>query len=156
MNKLFKYISFGLLWAALLLIALCGCSGAADTSNNTTTPAADAGYQIKITLKDGQITYLGLPELQTLPTVQMEAYGKSEEGPTFLSALELAGVSDFSKVTISGMLRGRVATGEITLSRAEVTEDVILDFSNRGTTKLAGPEIPEDNWIIDVAEISIE
>jgi hypothetical protein len=127
-----------------------GCSG------ETGKPSAEEEYSIKIISEGEQVTSLNLTKLQSLPTVSLSAFGKSEEGPTLLSVLKLAGINEFSKVTVIGMVRGRIATGELTLTRSEITDEVILDFTNRGTTKLAGAQIPEDNWIIDVTEIRLE
>jgi hypothetical protein len=94
--------------------------------------------------------------MSSLPKVTVTAYGKTEEGPTLQSVLGLAGIEDFNTLTVKGMLRGRVATGELTLKPADVLGGAILDFSNRGTAKVAGANIPEDNWIIDVSEIWAE
>jgi hypothetical protein len=147
--------------AAIAVSALAtGCT-ASTASNSTqttaTTSAAEpTGYHIKVLQTGKPPAYVTLGQLKTLPTVTFNAYQRTETGPTLLSALKLAGIDNFARLTASGMLRGRVATGEITLSRAEVTDQVILDFSNEGKAKLAGSQIPFDNWIIDVSEVRVE
>lgn len=128
-----------------------GCARSTPGTTNT-----EAGYRVKVTVSGAAAASLTIAQLQDLPKVSLEAYSKSEEGPTLLSALELAGVNDFSRVTAIGLLKGRVASAELTLTREQVTGSVILDFTNRGTVKLAGADIPEDNWIIDVTELKVE
>lgn len=140
--------------AALLFLVsalVTGCSNGGEESG-----ADEQDYRIKIFSGGNLTTSLNLTQLQSLPNVSLSAFGKSEEGPTLLLVLELAGVKEFTKVTVVGMVRGRLASGELTLNRDEITGDVILDFTNRGTTKLAGAQIPEDDWIIDVTEIRTE
>jgi hypothetical protein len=135
----------------LISLFITGCSS--DTGEPLTE---EDGYSIKILSGSKQIASLSLSELQSLPKVSLTAYGKSEEGPTLPSVLELAGVEEYTKVTVIGMVRGRIASAELTLTRSEITDEVILDFSNRGTCKLAGATIPDDNWIIDVEEMRLE
>jgi hypothetical protein len=140
---------------ALIAAAAIVAGGCASKMNNpSATPAVSpAGYQIKFFLKDKQVTSLGLADMQKLPVSTLSISGSTETGPTLKSVLDLAGITDFSSIKISGMLKGRLATGELTLSKADITDDVILDFNNQGKTKLCGSNIPDSNWIIDVAEI---
>jgi hypothetical protein len=152
MNRICKVIRLTAVLIPALLVSGFACSASTGGSDNTSA----AEYAIKVFRNNKQIASLDIAKLQTLPKIPLTASGKSEEGPTLLSALELAGIKDFNKITVSGMIRGRIATTELTLTRAEVTPDVILDFSNRGTAKLAGDSIPFDNWVIDVSEIRIE
>jgi hypothetical protein len=131
-------------------------TGLVTGCSDTTGDSAEEDYHINFILKDTQVASLNLSQLQSLPKVSLSAFGKSEEGPTLLSVLELAGINEFNTITVIGMVKGRVASGELTLTRSEITDEVILDFTNRGTTKLAGAQIPEDNWIIDVTEMRLE
>lgn len=164
MKNAVRMITGAVLMLGVMAIAMsavgAGCSAKAVTgSSHTPTAIAtteETGYRIKVMQNGKQIALLSLTQLQTLPAVTFSAYQRTETGPTLLSVLKLAGIDSFSKITISGMLRGRVATGELTLARNEVTDEVILDFSNQGTAKLAGSEIPFDNWIIDVSEMGVE
>ena len=88
--------------------------------------------------------------------MKFTADGKNEEGPTLMSALALVGIVDFSTVTVYGFIPGRLGTAEITLKRAEITDRVILDFSNQGTCKLAGADIPTNNWIVDANKMVVK
>jgi hypothetical protein len=110
-----------------------------------------------VTRNGSQVGALDLDMLHGLPVVNFnKSTGELEEGPSLLAALELVGITDFSSITIEGYTKGRVATAELTLQRAEVTENTILEFNNQGKTKLAGKEIPEDNWIVDVSGITVQ
>jgi hypothetical protein len=145
--------------AASTLTAGCAAranSGSAATSSPASTSTEQAGYHINVLQNGRQTGSLSLAQLKTLPTVTFNAYQRTETGPTLLSALKLAGIDSFARITVSGMLRGRVATGELSLNRNDITDEVILDFSNEGKAKLAGSKIPFDNWIIDVSEVRVE
>ncbi len=146
-----------LILASSLLFVTCANDTSAPSASTNVTSANETGYQIKFFLKGQQVASLGITELHSLPEVAIEMGGDTPEtGPTLQSVLDLAGIKEYSKVTVSGMLKGRIATGELALQRSEITNDVILDFNNQGKTKLCGKQIPESNWIIDVAEIRAE
>ena len=158
MHKAVKIISLTTLTAVFICSLLVSCSSALKTSssNNTQITANDTSYQIKFFLKDQQVAALGLTELHTLPDVTLTIAGKSEVGPTLSSVLALAGIKDFSDIKVSGMLKGRLATGELILKQSDITDEVILSYNNQGKTKLCGAQIPDSSWIIDVAEIHAE
>ena len=158
MYKKVKIIGFISLIAVFCFSFLVSCSSAPNTtlSGNAQTTTNDTGYQIKFFLNDNHVASLGLTELHTLPDVTLTMAGKSETGPTLSSVLELAGIKEFSDVKVSGMLKGRLATGELTLKQSEVTDEVILSYNNQGKTKLCGVQIPDTSWIIDVVEIRAE
>jgi hypothetical protein len=133
------------------------CSQHKPVGTDSAAPAStEAGYQIKVLYKGQPAEPLTLARLQSLPQVALASGDKSESGPTLLAALELDGIKTFNSVIVTGMVRGRIAAAELTLQRQEVTSDVLLDFSNRGTCKLAGTSIPQDRWVIDVSEIRVE
>ena len=162
MHKVVRYVLpiILILFTSLILSISCadGTVSSISSDSSTTTSTSDTGYHISFFLNGKQVASLGLIELHTLPevTLSIPGAGSDEQGPTLLSVLELAGIKNFSKVTISGMLKGRIATGELTLNRGDITGEVILDFNNQGKTKLCGSQIPDSNWIIDVAEIHAE
>jgi hypothetical protein len=146
----------------LLLIAVClilsgfiGCSNevaekSADTANN------EEVYSVKIYLKGSFIKSITLDEIDALKKVTFSAEGKDEDGPKLTDVLKLADIVDFNQVTVVGLVKGRVASAELVLTRDQINDMVILDITNNGTTKLAGADIPSDNWIIDVSELRVE
>ena len=88
-------------------------------------------------------------ELKKLPLVTITSDGQPQEGPSLLSVLVAAGVTDFATVTVTG------SSGSKTLTKAEVTPEVIFDFNNRGTTKLVSPTMPKADRVIDVVTIEV-
>jgi hypothetical protein len=103
-----------------------------------------------------QVGTLTLDKLADLEKVKFSADGKNEEGPRLAAALALIGIGDFQKITVYGYAKGRIATAELTLQKADITDKTILDFSNQGTCKLAGDMIPSNDWIIDVNKMVVE
>jgi hypothetical protein len=99
---------------------------------------------------DGTKFDVTLDAVKKLPLAQITIENKVQEGPKLLDVLSLAGITDFAEVTING-------TGaSSTLSRAQVDENTILDFSNRGTMKLATTYIPKADWTKDITEIIVK
>lgn len=46
--------------------------------------------------------------------------------------------------------------GSQTFTSAEIDDQVVLAFNNRGMVKLAGSHIPQSRWVIDVTQLDIE
>lgn len=132
---------------AILLVPVLGSSQGIDTGNE---------YAIKVFLNDTQIASLRLDDLLQLPQVTVSAGDKDQEGPTLLSVLDLAGVGEFSEVTVVGLTRGRIGSAELVLKKDQITDEVILDKTNKGTTKLCGPDIDYNQWIIDVSKLVVK
>ena len=112
------------------------------------TPVPDALFQV-IKLDGSQVGFTW-EDLKKLPLVQITAEGKVEEGTKVLDVLQKAGVSDFKQITLTGI------NGSITIKHEQVTDEVILDFTNHGTVKLAAVDIPKAEWIKDIFEIKVE
>ena len=148
MRKIFRVLSLA------VLIALCGAVPLAScSSKNNPVSDSESDYKINFFLKDQKVAVLGLTDLHRLSNVTLQMAGKNETGVTLPSVLELAGISNYSEVQIKGMLKGRLATGQLTLKLGDITNEVLLSYNNQGKTKLCGTKIPDSNWIIDVAEI---
>ncbi len=128
----------------------------ATKTPTSTATATGSAYSIAVFQNDKQVGVLKLADLQSLPPVSFTAEGKDEKGVSLTAALKLVRITDFSEVTAYGLTRGRIATAEITLQKAQINDNVILDFSNQGTAKLASPDIPSNNWIIDVNKIEVK
>ena len=141
----------------MVLGLVIGCSpgkdgsGTTDNLNNNTEQ-----YSVKVFLNGELLTFVSMDDLLALEQVSFTAENKDEEGPSLLSVLKLAGIGEFNEVTIIGLSRGRVASAELVLSRSQINGQVILDITNRGTTKLTSPDIPSNNWIIDVSELRVK
>ena len=92
-------------------------------------------------------------ELRKLGVRRVVMQGKPETGPTLLSVISAAGVDTFSSVTIVGV--GARDSGRLTMKRAAVNRDVLLDLANRGTAKICGPNIPYGSRVRDVIRIEV-
>ncbi len=162
---MFKKLAVFLLIAASTLVVITGCAGSADKTDTGTvgTSSEEIGtgqkaYTVKVYFNDTLKVSLNLNDLLSLEQVVLTTpeQDTDQKGPTLISVLELAGIGEFSEVKVSGMTQGRVATAELTLTRAQVDDTVVLDITNRGTTKLAGLNIPSSDWIRDVVELRVK
>jgi hypothetical protein len=155
MSKIVRAVLAVAVTLTVLMVFTAGCSS--DTaSSDESDNSRPQEYSIHIS-RDGQhVTYVTLSQLHTLPEVSFQAKGTTQTGPTLLSVLQYAGIAEFSKVKVAGWSKGRLATAELPLDRAQITDQVILEFNNQGKTKLAAPTIPDSDWIIDVEAIEVE
>ncbi len=132
-----------------LILAACG-STATPTAQVPAQPAADSSALFQIVKPNGAKFDVMLDAVKKLPLAQITVDGKVQEGPKLLNVLSLAGITDFTELTITG------SSAPTTLTRAQVDDNTILDFSNRGTMKLATTYIPKDNWTKDITEITVK
>ena len=91
-----------------------------------------------------------LDAVKALPLAQLTAEGQVEEGPYLSDILALAGVTEFTEVTLTG------SSSPATLTFAQVDKNTILDFNNHGTMKLSTTYIPKADWTKDVAVITVK
>jgi hypothetical protein len=152
MGHLFKENTMLLLrrlWFITLLMVLlvaCNTPGAAST---TQVPAASDGNALLQVITPAGTTGFSLSDLQKLPATTITVDGKPQDGPTLLDVLQAAKVTDFKEVTLSG-------SGSVTLAKDQVTREVILDFTNRGTVKFAALNVPKENWPKDITTIEVK
>ncbi len=137
--------------AALALTAGCG-SGGSSTSAPASGGASSAssavtGGVFRLVTADGSVKAFSLDDLKKLPLTSIMSNGQPQEGPALRAVLQAAGVTSFAQVKVTG------TNGSATLTQAEVTKDVILDFNNRGKVKLVSPSMPKPKRIIDVITI---
>ncbi len=104
----------------------------------------------QIVKPDGTKFDVTLEAVKALPLAVVTAEGKVEEGPYLSDVLALAGVTEFTEVTLTG------SSNPATLTFEQVDENTILDFNNHGTMKLSTTYIPKANWTKDVAEIVVK
>jgi hypothetical protein len=122
-------------------------AGGAGSSNDAPAPR----YTIKV-LKDGRTlkTY-DLVALHALPQARVVIDGKPQDGPTLVTLLRDAGAGTYDSVDVRGA--GLRDGGRLTLTLAQVKRKVQLDFSDRGTVKVCGPNIPWADWVRDVISL---
>lgn len=143
---------------ALVLVVVLALFVAAalgiETLMSSGPSGSDAEYVV-IVIRDGEVLeQFTMDDIRGFDMTTVEVLGKIEEGPTLLDVLEAAGVNDFERLHIGGM--GIRDDGSISLTRAEVTDEVLLDIANRGTVKVVGPDIAWEDRVRDVTEIVVE
>jgi len=140
-----------LVYIILLSIMLTACASATSVQPTTVEPAPGIGLtEFQVVKADGSKFAVTLDALKKLPLANITVDGKVQEGPKLMDVLKLASVTDFSEVTLTG------SASPVTLTRAQVDDNTILDFNNHGTLKLATTYVPMPNWTKDVSEITVK
>jgi hypothetical protein len=147
-----------ILFFLLIALWLTACLPTPVSSTGASTPKTPQALQptaastalFQIIKADGTNVGVTVEDLKTLPLAQVEMDGKVEEGPRLLDVLTLAGVTDFSEVILTG------SSNPATLTREQVDDHTILDFTNHGTVKLATIYVPKPNWTKDVSTIEVK
>jgi hypothetical protein len=127
---------------------LLGCGGGSRAG-----ASAQAGYAVVV--RDGSRTVgrFDVAALRAMPQADIstpKAQGKqTQHGPRVRTVLTRAGVQRFGSLKVAG------PDGTGTFSSAEIDDQVVLDFDNRGTVKLAGAKLPMDRWVRDVTELDV-
>ena len=142
-----------LLFAISLMLAACGPS--ASSANSPKTPQAlqltpGKGVLINVFKPDGSTVGLTYDDLKKMPLADITVEGMVEEGPKLSDVLKAAGVTDFSEISLSG------SASPVTITKAQVDDNTILDFNNHGTVKFASTYIPKPQWTKDVSEIRVK
>ena len=133
---------------SMFVILIAACTPGATATTVPTEETASALYQI--VKPDGTKFDVTLEAVKSLPLASLTVEGKVQEGPKLMDILKLAGITDFVEVTLTG------SSAAVTLTREHVDDNTILDFSNRGTMKLATTYIPKANWTKDITEIVVK
>ena len=148
MKRLFSIIFFTALFLSACAPATDNAPAEAATEAQAQPAASNALFQI--VKADGTTFDVTLDAVKALPLATLQAEGKVEEGPYLKDVLALAGVTEFTEVSLTGSF------GPVTLTFEQVDENTILDFNNHGTMKLSSTYIPKANWTKDVAQITVK
>ena len=132
----------------LFTLIFSACSTPATIESQAQPAASNALFQI--VKADGTAFDVTLDAVKALPLATLQAEGKVEEGPYLKDVLALAGVTEFTEVSLTG------SSSPVTLTFEQVNENTILDFNNHGTMKLSSTYIPKANWTKDVALITVK
>lgn len=132
----------------LFTLIFSACSTPAIIESQAQPAASNALLQI--VKADGTAFDVTLDAVKALPLATLQAEGKVEEGPYLKDVLALAGVTEFTEVSLTG------SSGPVTLTFEQVDENTILDFNNHGTMKLSSAYIPKADWTKDVALITVK
>ena len=139
--------------AAAVVVTLLAFVGLAFLGEGLLTSADDIAPVV--IRQDGVVVAsFTIDELREFPQHTVTQFGKTETGPAVLDVLAAAGVTDFRRLTVTGLAVRD--PGRLELDASEVTPDVVLDFANRGTVKVAGPDIPWSSRVRDVTVLEVE
>lgn len=94
-----------------------------------------------------------LPQLNGLPQVEIttpQSHGaQTQTGPAVRSILQAARAADVITVRVEGRDPAQ------TLTAAELTGEVILNVTKRGTLKLTGAQLDRSRWVRDVTSLVV-
>jgi hypothetical protein len=136
--------------AAFAVVLLAGCAGGGAS------PSSGQGGGYAVVVRSGGRTAgrFDVPALKALPQTDVatpQSQGKQvQHGPLVRTVLARAGVQQFSRLRVVG------PDGSETFTAVEIDQQVVLDFDNRGTVKLAGANLPQARWVHDVTELDAE
>ena len=150
-----------------LMLAACGASTPAATQapveqstaapapvsvepSATSVPAVAVTAAFQVVKADGTKFDVTLDDIKGLQFANITVDGKVQEGPKLLDVLTLAGVTDFTEVTLTG------SASPVTLTRAQVDDNTILDLNNHGTLKLVTTYVPMPDWTKDISLITVK
>lgn len=140
--------TFGL----LLVLLVAGCGGATGPGSGGGAGPAPAGYAVVVSRGGQELARLDLAALLALPQTSVETPGTggdgAQEGPAVAAVLAEAGVDGPVDVTVTG------DEGTVAYTAAELA-GAVLDVTNRGTTKLAGADLPQDRWLRNVTSLAV-
>ena len=148
MKGLFSIIFFTALFLSACAPATDNTPIEAGTEAQAQPAASKALFQI--VKADGTTFDVTLDAVKALPLATLQAEGKVEEGPYLKDVLALAGVTEFTEVSLTG------SSSPVALTFEQVDENTILDFNNHGTMKLSSTYIPKADWTKDVALITVK
>jgi hypothetical protein len=141
--------------AALLVAAVLGsaCEGIGGGGGQPTPPPG-TGYAVVVRHDGKTAGRFDVAALRAMPAVDVptpQSQGKQvQHGPTVRAVLSRAGVKAFKRVRAVGLSASQ------TFTSAEIDDQVVLDFDNRGTMKLAGGHLSTDRWVREVTELDAD
>lgn len=122
-----------------VLAVLTGCSGG-------------GAYTLAVTRGGTTLATFDLAALQGMPQVHVSTPGTgndgSQDGPAVRTVLDRAGAGAAASVAVTG------DEGTRTFTAAELAT-AVLDVTNRGTTKLAGADLPRERWVRNVTTLAV-
>ena len=135
----------------VVVLAAWGMQSRYAGGTGSSGDAAAARYTISVQKDGATLKQYDLSALRALPQSKVVIGGKVQSGPSLAALLEDAGAARYDSVVVRGAgIRDR---GSLTLSAGQVSQKVQLDFSDRGTVKVCGPDLYHAEWVRDVITI---
>jgi len=136
-----------------LVVTVVVLAAAVTTAWWLQSRAPQDAYVVRVTHGTTTVAKFNADALHALEQRAIVAQGQDQEGPSLLDVLDAAGIKSFDSVVVRGA--GLRDDGLIELGAAQVGHDVVLDFAERGTTKVCGPNIAWEDRVRDVQVIEI-
>jgi hypothetical protein len=139
-----------MLGAAALAVLMVGCS-----DDGTVTEDAPGDGVVLRVVDGGSVARdwtLSVLEAE-VEFVEIAVDGDPQRGPRLVDVIAASGVAGWETGEVLGMSEGRVVEVTLEIDAATVDENWVFDVTNRGTLKLAAPELPRQEWVRDVGEI---
>ncbi|GAA1861652.1 hypothetical protein GCM10009836_47310 [Pseudonocardia ailaonensis] len=127
-------------------------SGSGTGSGAGSGSASTTGYAVTIHIGT-RTERFDTAKLGTLPSVTVDTPASDgatqQAGPTLASVLGAAGVTTYTKLHVVG------PSESLDLTPADVTPQLVLAQTKRGTVKLAGPGVEPSKWVRDVTDVEV-
>lgn len=154
MNKLRRRVLIAVAALVVVVAAAWGAERLSKPDAEAAKSASASGYSVKVVHAGKVLRSFSLADLHALPTTHVVMDEKEQDGPTLAAVLEAAGAGNPAAVSIVGT--GLRDSGRLHLTAAQITDRVVVDFSDRGTVKVCSPDIAWSDWVRDVTEIRVE
>jgi hypothetical protein len=132
--------------------ALTGAAG--GRAQGSVTP--QVGYSLQVTRDGVVLKALTASDIDGLPQQVPEIGGRPMNGAPVRAVLALAGVQAAQEITVRGTNSTRSGPAMVTLPWAALSDDVLLGVNKRGAAKFFGPNLPGEQWVVDVTEIAVK
>ncbi len=139
------------IWVVVVvaMVVMAGCA------TDATEPPAD-DVVLRVVLAGKVVGDWTLADLESqVEFVSMTIDGDDQSGPRLLDVLAASDVEEWDTAEVFGMGEGRVVEVTLEITSTQVDDGWILDVTKQGTLKLATADLPREQWVRDVGEISI-
>lgn len=142
----------------LLALALQGCASSTKNASGSGSGTGAGGqkdekvanYTVKVVYDGKELKSYTIDDIKKMTATSFDLDGSTESGPSFDYILTQNSIKDYSKITITGMLKDTA-----TLTKEQVAKGTLLDITNHDTVKLAAKAIDKNKWVKDIATIEI-
>lgn len=136
--------------AAALAVLVVGCAD--DASSTDDLPADDVVLRV---IDEGVVARdWSLADLEAdVEFIEIVIDGDAQRGPRLIDVISASGVDEWETAEVLGMSEGRVLEVSLNLDADTVDDTWVFDITNRGTLKLAAPDLPRQQWVRDIGEI---
>jgi hypothetical protein len=137
--------------AIVAVVAVAWALQATVSGGGSSAAGAAKPYSIEVLKGGTPLKTYDLAALHALPQSRVVIDGKAQTGPSLTVLLADAGAGAYTTVDVRGA--GLRDKGSLSLTAAQVRRKVQLDFSDRGTVKVCGPDLYHAEWVRDVVSI---